>query len=171
MDTTDQRLLRETFRIALRAREQGDRPFGALLAGPEREVLLEAHDDVVTGRHRLGHAASNVLREACSRFPRELLERCTLYASTEPCAMCAGAIFWSGVRRVLFGLSTAKLAELAAGRACRRELTIPCRGVLALGRPLTEVTGPVLQAEASEAHKGYWDQRRVGKRSGLTRAP
>jgi tRNA(Arg) A34 adenosine deaminase TadA len=162
MDTIDQQLLRETFRIAQRARERGDRPFGALLAGPERDVLLEAHDDVLSRRHRLGHAVSNVLREACNRFPRELLERCTLYASTEPCAMCAGAVFWSGVRRMLFGLSTARLIEFASGRVRSRELSIPCRGILALGRPLTEVTGPVLQAEALEAHWGYWTQRRGG---------
>jgi tRNA(Arg) A34 adenosine deaminase TadA len=156
MDTTDQLLLRETFRIAVRAREQGDRPFGALLAGPEREVLLEAQDDVVTGRHCLGHAECNLLWKACNRLPRELLRRCTLYTSAEPCAMCAGAIFWSEVGRVVFGASTVKLIELSAAKFGVPQLTIPCRGVLAGGRPIVEVIGPVLQAEALEAHKGYW---------------
>jgi tRNA(Arg) A34 adenosine deaminase TadA len=156
MDATDQRLLRETFRAALRARERGAAPFAALLAGPEREVLLEAEDDAVTGRHLLGHAELNLLRKACDRLPRELLRRCTLYSSAEPCAMCAGAIFWSGVGRLVFGVSTAKLVEVASRKFGLPQLTIPCRGVLAGGRPIVEVIGPALQAEALVAHNGYW---------------
>ena len=70
--------------------------------------------------------------------------------------MCAGAAFRSGVGRGVFGSSTVKLLELSAARYGGRPLTVPCRGVPAGARPTVEVLGPVLQAEAPEAHKGYW---------------
>src|SRR4051794_3660231 len=107
MDATDQQFLRETFRVARAAREQGDQPFGALLVSPAREILLEAHDTVLTTQDALAHADINLLRKAGPRFAREFLHGCTLYTSTEPYAMCSGAIFWSGIRRVVFGLGTA----------------------------------------------------------------
>ena len=160
MDATDQRLLRETFRLAREARACGNRPFGALLAGPDRAVLLEAWDTVVTERDRTAHAGSNLLRAACRESAPDFLRRCTLYASTEPCAMCAGAVFWAGVGRVVFGLSTATLVELTGGgKSDRPRLAVPCRGVLAGARPGVEVTGPIFQAEAMEAHGGYWAAR------------
>ena len=164
MDVTDQRLLRETFVLAADARARGDQPFGALLAGPDRAVLLRSGNTVVTAGDIMGPAEVNLVRDACRRFDRALLARCTLYASTEPCAMCAGAIFWAGIGRVVFGLSTARLNELTCrpGDSAVR-LTIPCRGVLAGGRPAVEVIGPIFQAEAEEPHRDYWREAR-GKR-------
>jgi tRNA(Arg) A34 adenosine deaminase TadA len=163
MDAVDQRLIREAFRLAWAARERGDRPFGALLAGPDGAVLAEAHDTVVTSRDPTAHAEVNVIRALRGRVAPEFLRRATLYASAEPCAMCAGAVFWSGVRRVVFGLSTPRLHE-AMGRTAARaagdpgaaRLDVPCRGIFAGGRPLVEVIGPVFQAEAQEVHRGYW---------------
>jgi tRNA(Arg) A34 adenosine deaminase TadA len=74
--------------------------------------------------------------------------------------MCAGAIFWAGIRRVVFGLGTARLHEcmgrLRAGDARAARLDVPCRGIFAAARPLVEVIGPVFQAEAQEVHRGYW---------------
>jgi hypothetical protein len=56
----------------------------------------------------------------------------------------------------VFGVSTAKLVEVASRKFGLPQLTIPCRGVLAGGRPIVEVIGPALQAEALVAHNGYW---------------
>jgi tRNA(Arg) A34 adenosine deaminase TadA len=156
MDVLDQRFLRETFRIAREARERGDQPCGAILVRPEREVLFEAHDTVRTQRDAVAHADMNLLRKAGPALPRDVLRRCTLYTSAEPCAMCSGAIFWSGVGRVVFGLSTAKLNEMLGTAAEHPRLDIPSRGILALGRPFIEVTGPLFRAEAMEAHADYW---------------
>jgi tRNA(Arg) A34 adenosine deaminase TadA len=156
MDALDQQFLREAFRIAREARERGDQPFGALLVGAEREVLFEAHDTVITGRDALAHADMNLLRKAGPVLSPDVLRRCTLYTSAEPCAMCAGAIFWTRIGRVVFGLSTAKLNDLLGTAAEHPRLSIPSRGILALGRPFVEVTGPLFQAEALEAHADYW---------------
>jgi tRNA(Arg) A34 adenosine deaminase TadA len=168
MDATDHRLLREAFALARRARDRGDQPFGAVLAGPDRAVLLEATNTVATAGDVIGHAEVNLVREACRRFDRAFLARCTLYASAEPCAMCAGAIFWVGVGRLVFGLSTARLNDLTGkgSRGCDVRLTIPCRGVFAGGRPAVEVIGPLFQAEAEQAHRDYWRAPLLGRSSG-----
>ena len=55
------------------------------------------------------------MRRASERFDPEFLQGCTLYTSTEPCAMCAGAIYWGNVRRVVFALSEEALRAIAGG--------------------------------------------------------
>jgi len=156
MDDADQKLLRETFRLAWAARERGDRPFGALVADATGVVLAAAHDSVVTDRDPVAHAELGVIRAVRGLHDRARLRRCTLYASAEPCAMCAGAIFWSGIGRVVFGMSMTRLHETMGRGGGEGRLTVPCRGVFACARPLVEVVGPVFQAEAQECHRGYW---------------
>jgi tRNA(Arg) A34 adenosine deaminase TadA len=157
MTPADQRLVREAFRLAWAARERGDRPFAALLAGPDGEVLLESQDTVLTHHDPTAHAAMNAVRALRGHPAAPTLRHATLYASAEPCAMCAGAIFWAGIGRVVFGLGATRLQELM-GRSPvgTPRLTIPSRGVFAGGRPLVEVVGPVFQSEAQEIHRGYW---------------
>ncbi len=104
MNNVDVEHLRSAITIARRAREHGNHPFGALLAGPQGQVLLEAENTVVTSVDCTGHAEANLMRLASHQFDVEYLLRCTLYTSTEPCPMCAGAIFWGGVGRVVFAL-------------------------------------------------------------------
>lgn len=157
MDDVDQRLLRQTFEIARGARASGNQPFGALLAGADRQVLAEAGDTVTSDADATAHAEMNLLRAIRSRFDRDLLRSCTLYASAEPCPMCAGGIFWVGIGRVVFGLSTARLIELAGKNSPRPQMPIPCRAIFSAARPLIEVSGPLFQAEAASVHEGYWD--------------
>ena len=75
-------------------------------------VVLEAENTVVTQRDCTAHAELNLVREAVARFDAEQLGAHTLYTSTEPCEMCAGAIFWSGIGRVVFALSSETLGEI-----------------------------------------------------------
>jgi tRNA(Arg) A34 adenosine deaminase TadA len=152
----DLRCLRETFAIARRARRRGNAPFGALLVSLDGGVLIEAENTVLTDRDCTAHAETNLVRRASQRFETTTLQRCTLYASTEPCAMCAGAIVWSGVGRVVYGLTNARLHELMGEDAGWPRLRLSCRDVFARGSPATEVVGPVLEAEAEEVHTGFW---------------
>jgi tRNA(Arg) A34 adenosine deaminase TadA len=68
-----------------------------------------------SGRPCTRHAETNVVRVASERFDPEFLQGCTVYTSTEPCAICAGAIFWAKVRRVMFVLSEQDLRGIAGG--------------------------------------------------------
>ncbi len=138
------------------ARAGGNHPFGALLAGPDREVLIEAENTVVTERDCTGHAETNLVRAASRRFDPDLLARCTLYTSTEPCAMCAGAIYWAGIGRVFFALSEASLRELTGDHAANPTLALPCREVFSRGQRRIVVEGPALEDDVRLVHAGFW---------------
>ena len=90
LDHTAMRLAIAASRTALAA---GDRPFGATLVSPQGEVLMTAANNQVTTDDVTGHAEMVLVRQASSRFGARALRGATVYASGEPCAMCAGAMF------------------------------------------------------------------------------
>ena len=158
MNDTDLQHLRTAIVAARRAREHGNHPFGAILVDENDQVLLQAENTVLTERDCTGHAETNLMRLASQHFSPEKLSICTLYTSTEPCAMCAGAIHWGTVARVVFALSEVDLYEMVGPSP--EHLLLPCREVFARsGRPV-EVVGPApeLDAEARAVHEGFWSK-------------
>ncbi len=152
MRDIDPHWLRATFDLARRARERGDTPCGSLLVDAGGNLLQEGEDTDITQNDVTAHAELNVVREAARRFGPEVLAAATLYTSTEPCAMCAGAIYWSGVRRVVFGASLAKLHDVFGHASDGPALLVPCRDVFERGTQRVEVVGPVLEDEAVQLH-------------------
>lgn len=157
MDETIIENLRVSFQLAMRAREKGNHPFGAVLADENGVVILEGENNVITEVDITGHAETNLVRQATRRFDQEYLAKCTLYASTEPCPMCAGAIYWSGIGKVVYGLSQGGLYQGVLGGDEGEGFRLSCREVFARGEREIEVIGPVLEEEASHAHEGFWD--------------
>jgi tRNA(Arg) A34 adenosine deaminase TadA len=149
-------LIRRALGLASLAREHGNHPFGALLADAAGDVLLEAENTVVTASDCTGHAELNLVRQACLKLDGDALAAATLYTSTEPCAMCAGAIYWAGVLRVVFGLRESELAALIGTNPRNPTLTLPCREVFARGQRPIEVIGPLFEDEARAVHHGFW---------------
>jgi tRNA(Arg) A34 adenosine deaminase TadA len=147
-------LLRRTIAVALAARAHGNHPFGALLADPAGHVLLEAENTVLTERDCTGHAETNLMRLASRQLPPEVLATATLYTSTEPCPMCAGAIYWGGVRRLVYCVGQAALYALMPPGAWALELN--ARDVFARAAGEVEVIGPLLEAEGLAVHAGFW---------------
>ncbi|HEY6134070.1 MAG TPA: deaminase, partial [Rubrivivax sp.] len=94
----------------------------------------------------------NLVRATSQRFDRSELGACTVYASGEPCPMCAGALYWAGVGRVVFALSIARMTQL--GGAAADELGARCADVLASGTRQVVVLGPALEDEASRVFNG-----------------
>jgi tRNA(Arg) A34 adenosine deaminase TadA len=156
MNETDVKFLREAFVVARRARERGNHPFGAVLVNENGEKLFEAENTVSSGRDCTGHAETNLVREASRRFEQKVLAKCVLYASAEPCAMCAGAIYWSGIGRLVYGLSKARTSALVPDKPEYPQLALGCREVFATGTRALEVEGPALEDEAALVHKDYW---------------
>ncbi|AKF86886.1 hypothetical protein MFUL124B02_35445 [Myxococcus fulvus 124B02] len=154
MRPEETRFLLQSIEAARRASSRGDQPFGAVLVDAQGQVLLEGENTVVTQRDCTGHAESNLMRDATKRFTPEVLAGCTMYASTEPCAMCAGAIFWGGVRRVVFSLSSAEFAQLVG--TARGGLAMSCREVFERGSSPTQVEGPIPLQEARDVHTAFW---------------
>lgn len=156
MEENDVKFLRASFAIARNARQKGNHPFGALLVDENGLVVMEAENTVITANDITGHAETNLIRQACMKYDGEFLAKCTLYTSTEPCPMCAGAIFWANVRRVVYGLSEAGLYEITGGNS-DEVLYLPCREVFARGKKPIEVVGPLLEDEARQVHAGFWE--------------
>jgi tRNA(Arg) A34 adenosine deaminase TadA len=156
MNEIDLQHLQTAIQIAQRAREHGNHPFGALLVDENNQVILEAENTVVTGSDCTGHAETNLMRLATQKFSAEQLAKCTLYTSTEPCAMCAGAIHWGNVRRVVFALSEVDLYAIVGPSP--EHLLLPCRDVFARTQRRVEVEGPAptLDIEARAVHAGFW---------------
>ena len=150
----DRRWLERAVALAWQARERGDHPFGALLVLPGGG-LLEALNSVVTGGDPTGHAETNLVRLA-GKADRASLSGSVLYTSTEPCAMCAGAIYWSGIGRVVFALSELSLRAIASSQQGTPTMNLPCRTVFAAGRRATTVLGPAIESEAATPHHGFW---------------
>lgn len=154
MNDIDLHLLRQAIDVARRAREHGNHPFGALLADEQGIVLLEAENTVITDHDCTGHAELNLMRLASRQYSFEVLSRCTLYTSTEPCPMCAGSIFWGGVGRVIYALSEEGLYAMTGNSPDK--LLLSCREVFARGGRPIEVLGPALEEEARSVHAGFW---------------
>ncbi|MBI4630402.1 MAG: nucleoside deaminase [Chloroflexi bacterium] len=154
MTEHDLKHLRTAIQIAQRARDHGNHPFGSLLADEHGEILLEAENSVVTDSDSTAHAETNLVRLASRKFSAEALSKCTLYSSTEPCPMCAGAIFWSGIGRVVYALSEQGLYSLTNDSPDK--LLLSCRDVLARGGRPTEVLGPAIEDEAKKVHEAFW---------------
>ncbi len=144
--------------LADSARTHGNHPFGALLTDPAGNVLLTAENTVLTDRDVTAHAETNLVRQASRTLDPARLTEAVLYSSTEPCAMCAGAIYWSGIRRVVYALSAPQLNVIAGADPDEPVLDLPCRRVFAAGGNTVEVSGPHLFEEAAAVHAGYWAQ-------------
>jgi tRNA(Arg) A34 adenosine deaminase TadA len=140
--------VRAAIREARDARTAGNPPFGAVLVASDGTVLGRAGNTEGKTGDCTGHAETNLVRDASRQYDTDRLRRATLYASTEPCAMCTGAIFWARIGRVVFGLRAERLYEMRGETG--RQLHLTCRDVLAHGNHEVEVIGPVLEEEAAD---------------------
>jgi tRNA(Arg) A34 adenosine deaminase TadA len=156
MKDVDIEHLKTSISAAWHAREKGNHPFGAVLVDENNRVVLQAENTVITGRDSTGHAETNLVRLATQQFSPEELACYTLYSSTEPCAMCAGAIYWSQIGRVVYALSEIDLYDIIGPSP--EHLLLPCRKVFAHSKRHVEVCGPVasLKVEARAVHKDFW---------------
>jgi|SRR6185436_1653043 len=156
MNEPDLQHLRTAIQVAQNARDHGNHPFGAILVDENNQVLLQAENTVVTGSDCTGHAETNLMRLASQNYSSDKLAMCTLYTSTEPCAMCAGAIYWGNVGRVVYALSEVALYEIVGPSP--DQLVLPCREVFAHSQRKVIVEGPALELdlEARAVHEGFW---------------
>ena len=143
--------------VARRAASMGRHPFGALLVAPDGETVLAEQGNIDT----VNHAESTLARHAAGTYPGAYLRDCTLVTMFEPCAMCAGTVYWAGIGRVVFGASEEALLALTGSHPENPTLSLPCREVFARGQRAVEVVGPVgaLVDELVEPHRGFWATR------------
>jgi tRNA(Arg) A34 adenosine deaminase TadA len=143
--------IRESYELARRAAERGNHPFGALLV-KQGEIILRAENSINSDRDITHHAELNLVSRASRQLSAEMLAESTLYASTEPCAMCAGAIYWAGIQFVVYGCSAESLAGVTGGG----RFVVPCRVLFAMGTDSPQVIGPVLETEGIQTLRRFW---------------
>jgi tRNA(Arg) A34 adenosine deaminase TadA len=152
----DESFLRLSFDAARRAMERGNHPFGAVLVDAEGTLLLEAGNAFMPSHDGTAHAERLLCTEASITFDEDILRGCTLYSSAEPCAMCAGAIYWVGIGRLVFGLGEKRLKAVTGAHPENPTLDMPCRDIFAAGQKTIEVIGPMLEDEAAAQHENFW---------------
>src|ERR1700754_725332 len=152
----DKYFLRRSFDVARRAVGDGNHPFGAILVDQNRNVLIEAENGYMPAHDGTAHAERLLSTQACRTLSLNVLRNATLYSSAEPCAMCAGAIYWAGIGRLVYGLSEHRLRAITGNHPENPTLDLPCREVFASGQRETAVGGPLLEDEATAVHDGVW---------------
>jgi tRNA(Arg) A34 adenosine deaminase TadA len=154
----DEFFLRRSFDVARRALTHGNHPFGAILVDRNRNVLIEAENGYMPDHDGTAHAERLLATQACTTLDADVLSGATLYSSAEPCAMCAGAIYWAGIGRLVYGLSEHRLRGVTGNHPENPTLDLPCREVFGSGQRATEVVGPLLEDEAEALHAGVWNK-------------
>ena len=155
-EKSEELFLRRAIALSEHAVDHGNHPFGAILVSVDGKILLEAENTVTTEKDCTGHAELNLVRIASKRFNPDTLAACTLYSSAEPCAMCAGAIHWSGIGHLVFGIGEKRLNRIAGKDIPGGLPELSCREVFKKSGTRIEVAGPVLEEEAEKIHLRFW---------------
>ncbi len=134
----------EAIGASAQALAAGNMPFGAVLVSGQGERLWVAQNNQFTHHDCTGHAEMVLVRDVAASLGADALQGATVYASGEPCAMCCGAMFWAGIRQVVYAASQADITRLLGSPA----LPISSRDVLAQATPAVTVQGPFLGEEA-----------------------
>lgn len=146
----DEMFLRRAIALAWEARHNGEEPFGAVLVH-NGAIVAEAYSREIALSDPTAHAEHRVIREYCQAANVITLAGYTLYSSTEPCAMCAGAIHWARLSRVVFSVPQTRLYSVSGGgpKITAAEIIDPG------GRHGVDVTGPLLEDEGAAVFEGY----------------
>ncbi|MBE6192945.1 MAG: nucleoside deaminase [Alistipes sp.] len=142
---TDEKYMRLAIIEAQKAFDSDEVPIGAVIVAGGR-VIARGHNLVETLTDVTAHAEMQALTAAASALGGKYLQNCTLYVTVEPCVMCAGAIAWSQISRVVYGAADAKRGYSRFGDR--------------LLHPRTEITGGVLATECEKLMTDFFAKLR-----------
>jgi tRNA(Arg) A34 adenosine deaminase TadA len=115
---TDQQFMQMAIAEAKRAKQEGDLPFGAVVVCDGEVVGRGRAQDNIT-QDVAAHAELQAVREACKSLGSKKLVNCVIYCTTEPCMMCAAAIFQADVPKVIIGVSREDIPDILRSRKLR----------------------------------------------------
>ncbi len=158
MGGKDIEILYETVRIAHEAFGRGCHPFGALLADKDGNILIEKGNNIKDSPCL--HAETAVMIEAGKKYSPDFLKDCSLYTNFEPCVMCTGAVYWTNVRRIVFGLSESQLLELTGDNEENPTFSLKTSEVIEKGQKDIILVGPTKDNKLKDAimkdHLNFW---------------
>ena len=141
----DEQLMAKAVAEAQIALEAGEVPIGAVIVCNDR-VIARAHNLTETLCDVTAHAEMQAITAAANMLGGKYLTDCTLYVTVEPCPMCAGAIGWAQIKRIVYGAQDEK-----------RGFEKYAPGVL---HPKSTVTGGVLEEECKDLMQNFFKVRR-----------
>jgi tRNA(adenine34) deaminase len=156
LNERDATYLRQAIEWSNTARARGNRPFGAIVVAQSGEVLTQAYNCGSETHDLTAHAETTAVRQLGLKYDRETLRHATLYSSGEPCVMCAGAIFWSGIGRVVFGIDAERLRIFRGEVTEQKDVQLSCRDVFNASPHPIDCIGPALIEESTTPHVGAW---------------
>lgn len=152
------KLLKEANVVAKKSVEDGNNPFGAILVDEDGNILLKSGNLEKTLGEATAHAELKLCEMASKKYDKDFLKNTTLITTVEPCAMCSGAIYWTGIGKVVYGLSEINLKILTGDDSRNPTMNLDCRKVLNSGQRAIKVNGPIddVKNEIIEIHKDFW---------------
>jgi tRNA(Arg) A34 adenosine deaminase TadA len=141
VNAADEPHLRRAIALAAEAREQGQLAFASLLVGPDGDVLAESINSERRDRDITGHPELKLARWAGEHLERDVAAATTMYTSCQPCAMCATAIAYAGLGRVVYALSTEGFLALRPDRA------LDLDAVVYAGPYLADEVAPLVESD------------------------
>lgn len=127
---TDETYMRAALAEARLAAEQGEIPVGAVVVCKDR-IIARAHNLTETLTDVTAHAEMQAVTAAADFLGGKYLDVCTLYVTLEPCTMCAGALGWAQLGRLVYGASDPKRGYTVYAPSALHPKTEVCGGVLA----------------------------------------
>jgi tRNA(adenine34) deaminase len=140
----------EAFKLAEKAFEEGEVPVGAVVVH-ENRIIGKGYNQVELLKDPTAHAEMLAISAACATLEQKYLQNCSLYVTLEPCPMCAGAIVWSKLERVVFGA----MDEKAGG--CGTRFNITANNHL---NHRVELIQGVMEADSQYLLKEFFSKRR-----------
>ncbi len=104
---SDEFFMKEAIKEAVKARDAGEVPVGAVIVS-QGKIIARGHNLTETLNDPTAHAEMQAFTAASNYLGGKYLIDCTLYVSLEPCAMCAGAAFWTKIGKIVYGTSDTK---------------------------------------------------------------
>ena len=150
--TNHEEYIRMAIEIAKESKKKGNLPFGCVLVNKNGEVLLKGKNTINTDVDCLAHAEINLIRDASKKFDYSYLNNCSIYTSDEPCPMCTSAIYWSGIGKLVYGLSKTEYYKIVGRDNPNWVFEMATRELLEKGGRKLEVIGPLLEEEAYILH-------------------
>lgn len=141
----DKKFIQEALKEALKAYEKDEVPIGAVIVC-EGKIIARAYNLTETLNDPTAHAEMQAITMATSYLGGKYLNLCTLYVTIEPCPMCAAALAWSQVKRVVYGAADAK-----------RGFSLFSPGLM---HPKTEILGGIMEKECGELVTNFFSNKR-----------
>lgn len=143
---SDEHFMRQALKEAEQAFKADEVPIGAVVVCRD-QVIARAHNLTERLNDVTAHAEMQAITAAAEHLGGKYLKECTLFVTVEPCPMCAGALQWSQVGRIVFGAFDEKSGYRRIGGK--------------LLHPKTQVTGGVLEPECADLMKAFFKRKRA----------